>query len=69
MPAGPAFLHPPTSFSTRLCFIDFDGERALAASRQIGLDNALGPEFVGGHCSRMVDAMDALCSWVEQYHQ
>ena len=50
MPGGPAFLRPLDELTTRLCFVNFDGTKALEHSRKIGLGTQLGENFVMEYC-------------------
>ena len=50
MSGGPAYLRPLEEFTTRLCFVNFDGASALAESRRLGLDKPLPDEFVYNYC-------------------
>ena len=53
MAGGPAFLRPPEELTTRLCYVDFDGDKALNESRRIGLKTPLPENFVQEHCEQM----------------
>ena len=57
MAGGPAFLRPPDELTTRLCFVDFDGEKALKESHRIGLGTALPESFVKEHCDQIYDGI------------
>ncbi|KAI8497233.1 hypothetical protein Bbelb_251820 [Branchiostoma belcheri] len=65
MAGGPAFLRPINEFTTRLCFIDFDGSHALKASKKLGLDVPLTEEFVKEYCQQTYDGIQALKRWVQ----
>ncbi|XP_019613558.1 PREDICTED: uncharacterized protein LOC109461620 [Branchiostoma belcheri] len=65
MAGGPAFLRPINEFTTRLCFIDFDGSHALKASKKLGLDVPLSEEFVKEYCQQTYDGIQALKRWVQ----
>ena len=60
---GQAFLRPENEFTFRLCYINFDGEKALEASRKIGLDVKLTEEFLRENCSNTLRGVDALTKW------
>ncbi|PIK55527.1 putative aspartate aminotransferase [Apostichopus japonicus] len=65
MSGGPAFLRPETELTVRLCFIDFDGAKALEESTRMGLNRPLDDKFVAQHCSSMYTAINKLAKWVE----
>lgn len=60
---GPAFLRPETELSFRLCYINFDGRKALEESRKIGLNTELTDEFIKINCKSTVDGIYALKDW------
>ena len=60
---GPAFLRPENEFTFRLCYINFDGEKALEASRNVGLDAKLTGEFLRENCLDTLRGVDALKKW------
>ena len=62
MSGGPAFLRPNDEFTTRLCFVNFDGKHALAASKKLGLESDLPSTFVREHCGEMYDSMKVTVS-------
>jgi len=67
MPGGPSFLRPIEEFSTRLCYVDFDGAYALQQSRKIGRKNLLPENFVETHVTQISEGIDRLCDFVKQY--
>lgn len=67
MPGGPSFLRPIEEFSTRLCYVDFDGAYALEQSRKIGRQNLLPENFVETHVTQISEGIDRLCDFVKQY--
>ncbi|ELT91252.1 hypothetical protein CAPTEDRAFT_214481 [Capitella teleta] len=64
MGGGPAFLRPTTEFTTRLCYVNFDGAEALKRSRQIGLQEPLTEDFVKECCTPVYSGILALKQWV-----
>ncbi|MDQ2069663.1 pyridoxal phosphate-dependent aminotransferase [Natronospira bacteriovora] len=62
---GAAFGRPVEELTTRLAYVDFDGDRALAslAEGQPGEDQAEG--FLREHCERMLESMDAIENWLK----
>ena len=57
MAGGPAFLRPEHELTTRLCYVDFDGDMALKESVQVGLNDPLPEDFVKQYCTQMYDGM------------
>lgn len=57
MAGGPAYLRPIEEFTTRLCFVNFDGAPSLAASRQLGLEQDLPEDFVLTYCRPVCDGV------------
>ncbi|KAL4229244.1 hypothetical protein ACF0H5_012284 [Mactra antiquata] len=64
MAGGPAFLRPENEFTVRLCYVNFDGEKALKESYRIGIDNPLPDNFVHTLCTPVHDGIQALKTWV-----
>lgn len=64
MSGGPAFLRPEDELTTRLCFVPFDGGKALNASREIGLETLLPSSFVQEYCTPVYDGIQLLKAWV-----
>lgn len=69
MSGGPAFLRPESEFTTRLCYVNFDGTEALRQSRQIGLQTTLNDEFVAKYAKPVYDGIQALKTWVKAQTQ
>lgn len=57
MAGGPAFLRPEDELTVRLCFVNFDGAKALAESQRIGLDTSLPDNFVHTQCTHLHDGI------------
>lgn len=69
MACGPAFLRPERELSFRLCFINFDGQKALEESRKIGLNSEITDEFLRTNCATTVEGIIALREWtMSQQH-
>lgn len=60
---GSAFGMPKEHLSARLCYVDFDGDRALAASEAQGLSKPIDADFLNAHCPKVIAGIDALCRW------
>jgi len=61
---GAAFGQSPVDLTARLAFVDFDGARALAASEKIPLHDPLPEGFVRQWCTRVVDGVERISSWL-----
>lgn len=66
MACGPAFLRPEAELSFRLCYINFDGGKALEESRKIGLSTKLDEKFLQANCHTMFAGIQALKAWVTE---
>jgi len=60
---GPAFLRPERELSFRLCYINFDGRKALEESRRLGLNCEINEEFIRINCKNTVDGVCAIKEW------
>jgi len=54
----------PERLSARLAHVDFDGVKALVASKKIGLKESLGTDYAKQHFSRTLEGIDKICGWV-----
>ncbi|KAL8563823.1 hypothetical protein ACOMHN_061947 [Nucella lapillus] len=61
---GPGNLRPLDELTTRLCYVNFDGDESLKKSREVGLDTSLSPSFVEECCTPVYDGIMALKAWV-----
>jgi aspartate/methionine/tyrosine aminotransferase len=59
---GTSFGRPPEELTTRLCFVDFDGEKALQHIQQGG---SLEPEQLPALFPKMLEGIERLMEWVE----
>ncbi|XP_072033728.1 aspartate aminotransferase-like [Amphiura filiformis] len=64
MAGGPAFLRPTHEFTVRLCYINFDGARALVGSEKFGVDEPLTDAFLHEYCLPVVEGIQAIKKWV-----
>ena len=62
---GAAFERPPEELTARLAYVDFDGAKAIDHSRALGLENPIGVADLQECCGRVLDGIDALCSWLK----
>lgn len=61
---GVVFNRPAEELSMRIAYVDFDGTKALTASRSIALDKPLPPEFTKDWCGNVYSAIDAIVNWL-----
>jgi aspartate aminotransferase len=61
---GEAFGRDPHELTGRIAYVDFDGARALVASRAVPDDKELDETFLRSYCEPVMEAMDRLCAWV-----
>ena len=57
MSGGPAFLRPEDEFTTRFCYVCYDGGPGLKRSREIGLENPLPNSFVQEYATNAYDGV------------
>lgn len=62
---GSAFGRPAAELTARLAYVDFDGNRCLAALEQRTEDNPLDAAFLVQYCPNVTRAIERLCSWVK----
>ena len=60
---GSDFGRQPDEFTARLAYVDFNGEKALAAAAQSN-GELLKDTFVETHCKRLVKAITKLDDWL-----
>ena len=61
---GEAFGREARELTARLAYVDFDGARALVASRAVRDDQELDEEFLRSYCEPVMAAIDRLCEWI-----
>lgn len=61
---GAAFGRPRGELTARLAYVDFDGERALAASENHPLREPLPADFFERHCGRVLEGAQKVAEWV-----
>ena len=62
---GEVFGRDPRELTARIAYVDFDGARALVASRAVPDDRGLDAAFLQTYCEPVVAAVDRLCSWID----
>jgi len=60
---GVDFERPLEEMTARLAYVNFDGAQALAASKQIPLDQNLDDSFIQTHCADTLEAMKRIAVW------
>ncbi len=60
---GSDFGRQPDEYTTRMAYVDFNGEKALEAAA-LSNGELLNDAFIATHCRRIVKAMDKLESWL-----
>jgi len=60
---GEVFGRPTEELSARLAYVDFDGNRALAASETIPIEDPLPDDFTERHCGRVLEAARLIGEW------
>jgi len=66
MPGGPHYLHSIEALTVRLCYVNFNGSKALQASEAIGLAEKLPDDFIDIYCKPTIEAIDKLSEWVNK---
>ena len=61
---GEAFGREPQELTARIAYVDFDGARALVASRAVPDDQELDDVFLRRYCEPVLEGMDRLCEWL-----
>jgi aspartate aminotransferase len=61
---GSVFGRPFEELTARLAFVDFDGERALAAAEKWPCHKALDIDFLNTYCGNTLNAIDRLGEWL-----
>jgi aspartate aminotransferase len=63
---GSEFGRPASELTLRLAYVDFDGARTLAAHDEFFQDRDITPAFLEQYCPNVVNAIDAMCRWLNQ---
>jgi aspartate aminotransferase len=61
---GEAFGRDPKELTGRIAYVDFDGARALVASRAVPDDRELDAAFLESYCEPVMTAIQRLCGWI-----
>lgn len=63
---GEDFNRPADEISARLSYVDFDGAKALSASRNHPLHEPLPEDFTTRWCGHVLEAIDKLVAWTNK---
>jgi aspartate aminotransferase len=63
---GSAFSRPDEEFTFRMSYVNFDGDKALAASEAVPLDKKLPDGFLEAHCSKTLEATQRICDFMNR---
>jgi aspartate aminotransferase len=63
---GVAFARSRSEVTARLAYVDFDGDRTLAASEKVPLDQELPAEVVEHCCGRVLEGIRRISEWSTQ---
>jgi len=61
---GSDFGRPEDEFTARMAYVDFDGRKALEGIAKVPGDQNPGQEYLENYCSRMLEAIDRICDWL-----
>ncbi len=63
---GSDFGRPEVEFTARLAYVDFDGREALEGMKKVPGNQHPGQEYLEKYCSRMLEAIDRICDWLNK---
>jgi aspartate aminotransferase len=63
---GADFGRPATELTCRLAYVDFDGNRCLAAAQAVSDEQELGEAFLREHCGDVLFALDLIGEWLQK---
>ena len=61
---GSAFGRPSDELTVRLAYVNFDGEKALAAAADMPGSRTLDDDFLKTYCGRTVEGIERMCGWL-----
>lgn len=62
---GSAFNRPKNELTARLAYVDFDGARALSASKNIPLHEELPESFSEKYCENVISGTHKIANWIK----
>jgi aspartate aminotransferase len=62
--SGSACEREESDLTLRLAYVDFDGPRVLAASRELGLDREISDSFLEEHCGHVMKGAERIGEWL-----
>lgn len=63
---GSAFGRPANELTARLAYVDFDGQKALAAVAVIPKEQPLDDSFLLRHAPRVLEGLDRIAAWLKR---
>lgn len=63
---GSNFGRPPSEFSARIAFVNFDGGRALEQIRAMPPGTVLTEDFLRTYCADVLEGVERICEWVDR---
>jgi aspartate aminotransferase len=64
---GSEFGMEPEQLTVRIAYVDFDGAKAIAASRESGVDGVLDEAFLRNYCTPVMEGIDRLGDWLKAF--
>ena len=63
---GRAFERPNEELTARISYINFAGDRSLAAGERVPPHQELSAEFIQANCEETLKGIEALIDWLEE---
>jgi aspartate aminotransferase len=63
---GSDFGRPANELTCRLAYVDFNGEKCLAATEAVPIDRELGESFLAENCGDVVAAAELIVEWLQR---
>jgi len=61
---GSVFGRPEEEYTARLSYVDFDGNRALAAAEILLPEESITEEFLSTYCSYLIEGTNKIVRWL-----
>ena len=61
---GSVFGRPEEEFTARLAYVDFDGNRALAAAEILQPEESISDDFLSTYCSSLLEGTNKITKWL-----
>lgn len=62
---GSVFGRPDEEYTARLSYVDFDGNRALAAAEILQPEESITEEFLSTYCSHLLEGTNRIVNWLK----